>query len=107
MPTSGTPAFDAIAIVEVTGIDFTDKATALVAHGAFINTKTGATYGKTTCQRWSKGTLAKLEELRVLMEQDMAAMVFESDQTAAGPLQSWEPTGIGEHAKAPGDAASI
>lgn len=102
MPVKGTPKFDAVALMEIDAIKFTSEDKALVAHGAFIDSKRGATYGRTTCRRWSPRTLEKLEELRQSMEQDMAELVFElepHDASTAPILLSDSNTGIGEHAR--------
>lgn len=100
MPIAGSPKFNALTLLEIEAIDFSNRGHSITAHGAFIDTKTGATYGSTTCTHWSKQTLDALEELRNHMEQDMANLVFEMEGTTAsgGPLFDPEPGGIGEHA---------
>lgn len=101
MPVQGVPAFDAIALLEIDGIGFAARGVELVAHGAFVNTKTGVTYGRTTCRQWSKRTLDLLQELRDAMETDMAALVFEPTggaPSAPRGLAFQDPGGIGEHA---------
>jgi hypothetical protein len=70
-----TARFNGIALGELS-VNFLEQPSKVVAKGAFINTQSGATHGWTTCQQWSPDTLAKLKELRELMEQDMAAVHF-------------------------------
>lgn len=104
MPVEGVPKFNAVAVLEIDGVDFTTRDVVLVAHGAFVDTKSGATYGRTTCRRWSQTTIDKLNELRTSIEQDLAALVFESEgKKAAVALAA--PTGIGEHLQ--NDAESV
>jgi hypothetical protein len=108
MPVTGIPAFDAVALLEVESLDFTTNDVHLVAHAAFVSTTSGATFGRTKCQRWSKETLDTLKLLRDLMELDIANMVFiGGGATAGGPLTSKEPEGIKEHAGAVPDVPSI
>lgn len=86
MPVVGTPAFNAVTVIEIEAINFAAKDIELVAHAAFVNTDNGATYGSTTCRRWSKGTIQLLEELRRSMDEDVANIVFERDATtSSGP----------------------
>lgn len=112
MAVEGTPAFNAVAVLEVAPIKFTGDVE-LVAKAAYVNTKTGNTYGSVTCRRWSKETLDKLQELRAAMERDVAAMVFEQGTIAhARPqggirLTDSEPVGIGEHLSTQTDAPSV
>lgn len=99
MPVQGVPAFNAIAVLQIEEVDFhREGGPRLVAHGAFINTRTGVTYGKTTCAQWSKETMGKLEEFRAALEKDLAALVFEQEATPSLRTDSApEPGGIGEH----------
>lgn len=107
MPVTGTPAFNAIALLNIDPISFRSNDIELVAHGAFINTDTGNTYGKTTCRRWSKQTLEKLLELRALMEEDLAAMVFTQSSSPGPQPQQVDPGGIGEDLRGQGDAPQV
>ena len=77
MAVQGTPKFDAVALMRIDAIDFTVGSPQLVAHGAFVASTSGSTFGRTTCRHFSKNTLLKLEELRNAMEEDLAALVFE------------------------------
>lgn len=77
MPIQGTPKFNAITLMRIEAIDFTQGSPQLAAHGAFISTESGDTFGRTTCRHFSKSTLEKLMELRAAMEEDLAALVFE------------------------------
>jgi hypothetical protein len=97
MPVQGVPAFNAITILDIDTISFASTDIPLVAHAAFINTETGATYGETTWRRWGKDTMDKLAELRSAMELDVAGGVFKSNSTS-GPLSKAPPIGIGEQA---------
>jgi fructose/tagatose bisphosphate aldolase len=109
VPVKGVPAFDAVALTEIEAINFIANDVALVAHGAFVNTATGNTYGSTTCRRWSQSTIDKLKELREAMEQDLAALVFHG--TDASVTQSKGllagPGGIAEHAASSEDVPSV
>ena len=87
--------------MEIEEVSFATNAIALVAHGAFVNTKTGQTYGQTTCRHWSKETMSRLKALREAMEIDMAALVFEGASSAPSDSRGIampDPGGIGEHA---------
>jgi hypothetical protein len=86
MPALGTPAFNAVSLIEVEHIDFASSEPP-VARAAFVNTNSGATYGSTTCRTWSPTTLEKLAELRQAMEEDIASLVFEQGP-AEGALDS-------------------
>lgn len=107
MPVIGTPAFNAVAILKIDAIHFHHSSVALVAHGAFVNTETGSTYGSTTCRQWSKPTLDKLAELRALMEEDLAALVFHRQPATAASPQQAEPGGIGESLRGASDAPQV
>jgi len=98
MATEGTPAFNGIALLEVEEIDWRAGAPALVGHAAFVDTRTGKTYGSTTIRvGWSRRTTDLLEELRVSMEQDVASIVFVNDTPSAlAARPNEEPGGIGE-----------
>ncbi len=98
MPVVGVPKFDAVVLMSIEAINFTQGSPALVGHGAFVSTVTGDTFGKTTCRHFSKNTLIKLAELRAAMEEDLATLVFESDDTAARQFESTteEPRGLRE-----------
>jgi len=80
MAIQGVPKFDAVALMRIDAIDFTVGSPQLVAHGAFVASVSGSTFGRTTCRHFSKNTMLKLEELRNAMEEDLAALVFESSQ---------------------------
>jgi len=72
-----------------------------------VSTETGSTYGSTTCRQWSKPTLDKLAELRALMEEDLAALVFNRQPTATAISQQAEPGGIGEALRNAGEAPQV
>lgn len=112
MPVTGTPRFDAVVLLEMEEINFANRGYHVVAHGAFVDTRSGSTYGRTTCSNWSPATMALLEELRASMEQDLAHLVFETEGAGAvassgGPLFTPDPGGIGEHAGTATEAPSI
>lgn len=107
MPVIGTPAFNAVAILKIDPIVFNHNDVSLVAHGAFVNTDNGNTYGQTTCRRWSKQTLDKLAELRALMEEDLANLVFVRQSTAGSAVPQADPGGIGEELRGPSDAPQV
>lgn len=108
MPVIGIPAFNAITILRIDAIDFSVQGGgAIVAHGAFVNTTNGNTYGKTSCQRWSKVTLDKIAELRAAMEEDLARLVFVQPQGTLPSLEQAEPGGIGEDLRGNGDAQQV
>lgn len=83
MPVRGTPKFDAVALLGIKEIDFA-RELSLVGTGAFIDTSTGTTFGKTTCTNWSRDTLNKLQELRESMEYDLAKQVFKQQENSTG-----------------------
>lgn len=97
----GSTKFDAIAVGEFTAA-FIGPTLEFKAKAAFVDSKTGQTHGWTTNQTWSPPTLAKLHELRALMEADLGAMHLEGGgevvaNAAAPPRIPQVPTGIGEH----------
>lgn len=101
----GAPKFNGLAVLEIEAMNYASEGgPSLVAHAAFINTKTGETYGRTTCRRWSKETMRRLEEFKQAIEQDIGKMVFEGEPS--GLTKSPEDMGgIAEHAA--GDATQI
>lgn len=99
MAVEGIPVFDALAILEIEKVDYREGSPSLVAHAAFVNTKTGRTHGRTTGRQWSKETLAKLEELKESMEHDMARQHFVDTMATSSPstvLPGKEPSGLAE-----------
>jgi len=111
MPVQGTPAFDAVTLLDIDAISFASAAPSLTGHAAFVNMKTGNTYGETSVHsRWSKDTMEALAHLKDCMEQDIAEVVFVTDSaspTAFGSLASKPPEGIGEHATTANEAPSV
>ena len=80
----GTPAFNGLAVLEIEGVDFMQEGgPAMTAHAAFVNSKNGKTYGRTSCRVWSEKTKDLLKQLREAMEEDIAGMVFESGESAS------------------------
>ncbi len=107
MPVIGTPAFNAVALLKIDSISFATKDVSLVGHGAFVNTDTGSTYGQTSCRRWSKRTLEKLDELRAAMEEDLAALVFVTRAASGSEGPVLEPGGIGESLRSSTEAPQV
>jgi hypothetical protein len=108
MPVTGTPAFDAIALLEIDGVSFTSSSAALTGRAAFVNSKTGVTYGSTECRQWSKDTMDCLKALRASMEVDIAALMFETSAAPViGSRLPADPGGIGEHAGQPTEAEPL
>lgn len=103
MPVEGIPKSNAVALMELEGIPFFNGKPEMVAHGAYVHTTSGVTYGRFTCSKWSKQTLDKLEELRASIEIDLAMLVLDGvgSSTSACPRLTDEPGGIGEHAGLP------
>jgi hypothetical protein len=81
----GTLVPDGLAVLEVQASFLPGGQ--LSAKAAFVNTKTGRTHGYTEHTTWSPGTLAKLDELRALMEEDVAARHMEGYAPATKPGQ--------------------
>lgn len=109
MAIQGVPKFDALALLEIEAIRFNGTSPAVVAHAAYVNLTDGNTYGRTTCRNFSKATMDKLIELRECMEQDMAALVFESSEAHAsndGALGPKPVGGISEYLGAADKATS-
>ena len=74
----GVPKFDGIAIGEGT-FSFLGTTVHLEAKAAFVDAKSGDTHGWTKNMQWSPGTMAKLHELRALMEQDLSRLHMQHD----------------------------
>lgn len=96
-----TVKFDGIRVAEIT-VNFLEVSASVSAKAAFVNTKTGATHGWTTGKRWSDETMAKLVELREMMERDLAAIHFEDGSSSSSPTTSSGGLrdgfqGLGEH----------
>lgn len=100
MAIDGTPKFTTLAVAEVAA-DFKGTSVTLSCKVAFGNRETGATHAWTKGEGaiWSKETIARLEELRAAMEQDLAARHFQ-EFTVVNGGRAPSPThigGIGEH----------
>jgi hypothetical protein len=70
-----TVFFNGIALGEIS-VSFIENPPKINAKAAFINTSTGQTHGWTLCHQWSAETVAKLKELRALMERDISVLHF-------------------------------
>jgi len=78
----GTAKFNGLALGELTANFIANPGgAALTAKAAFVDVTTGRTHGWTTSTGgWSLETLGKLEELRTLMEKDLAVLHFSEGQ---------------------------
>lgn len=97
----GTTKFDGVVVGEFTAI-FMGPTLDFKAKAAFVNSKTGQTHGWTTNQTWSPPVVAKLQELRALMEADLGAIHLEGggevvESVIAPHRVEPSPTGLGEH----------
>lgn len=92
---SGNIKFSGIAIGELT-VNRMGPTLKMEAKAAFVDPKTGVTHGWTTGSQWSKETVAKLNELFLLMEADLAKAHFVDAGTSDdGPVTISRPTGVG------------
>ena len=103
----GTPKFNALVIGKIEA-DFRgqDNPIKLEATAAFVNTNTGNTHAWTDPRvpaPWSDNTLEKLNELRRLMEMDLAQLHLASAVTTTGPTK----TGDGLHLQSGGIAEHV
>jgi hypothetical protein len=96
----GSPRFDALAVGEVT-INLLGPTINMTAKAAFIDSVTGSTCGWTNNTQWSHETIAKMKELTLLLERDIAHNHFSgSSEVAASPVPhapNVASTGLGEH----------
>ena len=99
----GTPKFDGVAVLEGE-FNFLSPTISLKGKAAFISTKTGDTHGWTTNTGWSKETIAKLQELRALMELDLGRLHLETGDPLATSSsgvdvvpQAGDDGGLGSH----------
>lgn len=93
--------FDIVRVAEIS-VSFLETPAAISAKAAFVNSKSGATHGWTTGKRWADDTMAKLVELRELMERDLANTHFEDGSATSSPTTSSGGVreafqGLGEH----------
>ncbi len=72
----GTAKFDGIAIGEFS-VSFIGQTLDFKAKAAFVNSKSGDTHGWTAHNTWSPQVVAKLKELKELMEIDLGATHFD------------------------------
>lgn len=83
----GTSKIDSVTVGEFTAV-FLGPEKKVVAKGAFLNSRTGETHGWTQHAQWGEATLKKLQELKLLMEVDLAKAHLEgveSTTPGAGP----------------------
>lgn len=99
----GNPKFDSISIGELS-VSFLGSTLTFEGKAAFVNSRTGGTHGWTKNTQWSPATIAKLKELRALMELDLAALHLDgdgellTDATGVAPARfTPEGGGLGEH----------
>lgn len=78
MSIEGHPKFNTLALATVS-VNFLKPTLELKAVAAFTDSESGHTHGWTRGDGgvWSKETLKKLQELKLSMEQDLAALHFE------------------------------
>ena len=57
-------------------VSFFGPSVSLVAKAAFVSSETGQTHGYTTHERWSPAVTEKLNELRALLEREIACVHF-------------------------------
>jgi hypothetical protein len=97
----GYAKFDSIVVGELTAA-FIGPTLDFKAKAAFVDSKTGQTHGWTTSQTWSPPVIAKLKELRELMEMDLGAVHFEGggevvSNTVTPQRVGPAATGLSEH----------
>lgn len=88
---------DKIAMGEIS-INFLGPSHTMVGKAKLVSTRNGASYGSMTVQHWSPVVLSKLEELRLVMEEELEQMFF--DEGADGGVSASSPRdegGLGEH----------
>jgi hypothetical protein len=98
----GVTKFDGVAVGEFTAV-FLGPTLEFKAKAAFVDSKTGETHGWTTNSTWSPPTIAKLKELREMMELDLGMKHLESggeltaNTVTAQRGGAQPPTGLGDH----------
>jgi hypothetical protein len=97
----GYAKFDSLAVGEFSA-SFLGTNLKLECKAAFVDSKTGQTHGWTANQTWSPPVIAKLKELRELMEMDLGAIHLEGGgetvpNTVTPQRSAQAPTGLGEH----------
>lgn len=97
-----TVFFNGIALGELS-VTFLENPPRITAKAAFINTVTGQTHGYTTCYQWSAETVAKLKELRALMERDISVLHFTDAGGSVVAASTTGGGGIGETFKGLGE----
>lgn len=114
----GVPKFSGIALAKAT-LDFLRPTAGVAAQLAFVDPRTGTTYGWTSFSSWSPATMKKLQELREAMEQDAANFFFSEGSTAseeqaavslpgsAGMSEPSLPPGLGDYLGDADEAGSI
>lgn len=101
----GYAKFDGLALGEGT-FSFLGATVHLEAKAAFVSTKTGDTHGWTKSTQWSPAVIAKLQELRALMEADLGRIHLQDGGEvlttgARGVAPAVESGGLGEHLRDP------
>lgn len=94
----GSPKFDGLAIGEI-HVNFLRPTVEMRAKAAFIETTSGATCGWTEGTQWAPDTMKKLDELRAMLERDLASIYFAGEARPANssPTTSTSRQGLGEH----------
>lgn len=102
----GSAKFDGVTVGEAS-CSFLGATIHLEAKAAFVNTKTGDTHGWTKNTQWSPEVIAKLHELRMLMEMDLGRLHLHdggevlATSTAVALVSPDRPGGLGEHFNTP------
>lgn len=97
----GQPKFDGIAVGEI-AVSFMGATLTVEAKAAFADSRTGETHGWTKNTQWPPDVIAKLRELRALMELHLGAIHFQNGgealvaPAAAAPIMGGH-GGLGEH----------
>lgn len=98
----GNAKFDGLAVGEGK-FSFMGPTVHLDGKAAFVNSRTGDTHGWTNNTQWSPETIAKLSELRALMEVDLGRLHMENGgEVLIGPTNTGgvgvsSVGGLGEH----------
>jgi hypothetical protein len=99
----GSPKFDGMAVLEGS-FTFLGAQNGLEGKAAFVNVQTGDTHGWTSNKQWSPEVIAKLKELRALMEVDLGRLHLDGGGdvlvTTSAAVEPRGMGGLGEHAGA-------
>ncbi len=105
----GTMKFNGIAVGEFS-VSFLGPTIKMVAKAAFVSPDSAAAHGWTEGTQWQPDTMAKLNELRALMERDLGLIHFVSGTEVRGDTRvpvSQAVGGLAEHLQQDSDAPSV